>query len=175
MWPGANCSTWQYLYLSQQSLRSRAFAKSSWQVSWQACSRCFVRCPLPPFLYFTVSLTGSPLLPQPMVASQRTRVRIFLQFHTSFWKLASFLLKEMSTQDHPCYFLPNLTASLSPSSCLGRPFSVFASLCHHPVLRHLRFLFPHDPWEIPENKMQGSLLPMCWPCNSVDWLVNRAD
>lgn len=32
-----------------------------------------MRCPLPPFLHFTVSLTGSPLLPQPMVASQRTR------------------------------------------------------------------------------------------------------
>lgn len=78
-------------------------------------------------------------------------------------------------QNHPCYFLPNLTVSLSSSSCLGRHFGVFASLCHHPVLRHLRFLFPYGPWEIAENKMQESLLPMCWPCNSVDWLVNRAD
>lgn len=36
-------------------------------------------------------------------------------------------------------------------------------------------LFPYDPWETAKNKIQGGLLPMCWPCNSVDQLVNRTD
>lgn len=116
----------------------------------------FALRPLPPCFYVILSFLSFPFTGQPMAAHWHAGVRNLPLFPNVILKVGLFLLTEMSMQNHPCYFLPNLTVSLSQSSCLAKHLSVFARFAI--ILCILDFSFPMTGGRYQNVRCKGGSL-----------------